>query len=172
MRPAELGREHVGAEGGEALGRGEAEVALAVGPAGGQAEQVLVAAQRRVVVVRAGGVGRAGHDVLRVQQQGADLAAAGRLAVRRCRRRCPVRACSGPDCLVAAGRRRVGAADVGLVERDDDEHVAVLVGGRVEDERHPGPQELVRPGQAAHVGRRCCWARRRCRRGRRCTGWA
>ena len=92
----------------------------------------------------------AGHDVLGVEQQGADLAAARRLAVRRVpgvARRVRV----GPGLLVAARRRVAGTADVGLVEGDDHEHVAVLVGGRVEDERHPGSEELVGAGQAAHV---------------------
>ena len=38
---------------------GEAKVALPVGAAAGEPEQVLVAAQRRVMVVGAGGIGRA-----------------------------------------------------------------------------------------------------------------
>ena len=57
-----------------------------------------------------------------------------------------------PGLLVAAGGCRAGATgDVGLVERDDDEHVTVLVRGRVEDEGHPRPQEPVRCRQAARL---------------------
>jgi hypothetical protein len=69
--------EDVGPEGGEPLGGREAQVALAVGAAGGQPEEVLVAAQGRMVVVRAGGVGGAGNDVLRIEDQRADLPSAG-----------------------------------------------------------------------------------------------
>ena len=109
--PLELGREHVGAEGSQAFGRGEAQMSLAVGAAGRQTEQVLVAAQGRVVVVRAGGIGRAGHDVPGVEQQGSDLAAAGGGAVRRVAgvARC-VRV--RPGLLVAAGGVRTGATEM------------------------------------------------------------
>ena len=79
----------------------------------------------------------------------------------------------GPGGLVAAGGgvRGVARVDVGFVEGDDDQGVTALVGGGVEDHRHPGLEELIGPGQAAGVATGAVGARRRSGRGRRCTGW-
>src|SRR5271156_4775918 len=69
--------EDVRSERCEPVGGPEAQMPVAVGPAGGQPEEVLVAAQGRIVVVRAGGVGGAGNDVLRIEEKRANLTSAG-----------------------------------------------------------------------------------------------
>ena len=86
-----------------------------------------------------------GDDVLGVEEERADLAAAG--AARPSMSGVPgVRV--GPG---SSPQQRRRWSPLGLVEGDDDEHVAVLVGGGAQDERHPGLEELVGPGEATHV---------------------
>src|SRR6202030_53571 len=64
------GLEDVLAEGSEPGGGRESKVAKAVCTSAGEPQQVFVATQRRVVVVTAGRVNRAGLDVLGVEQDG------------------------------------------------------------------------------------------------------
>ena len=74
--PREPRVEHVLAEWQHPGRAGGTQAAVTVVPALGQAEQVLVAAQRRIVVVVARRIHGARHDQALVQQYGADLSAA------------------------------------------------------------------------------------------------
>jgi hypothetical protein len=111
-------------------------MAEAVGAARRDPEQVLVAPQRRVVVVLAGAVVASALDVARVEQDGADASAAiGRVWNRQAelledrgqQRREARGRLVGPWGLPAAGGP-VGA--IALVERHDDQHLALAVCGR------------------------------------------
>lgn len=136
--------EDVTAERLQARRRGESHMTLAVGSTRGQAEEILVAAQRGIVVVLAGRVVGARHYVLGVQQNRTDTAAPW--VGTGCRRwrevedlgqegaeswKLPVRA----GLLVAAGRRI--SDRVALVEGDHDEHLSGSVGLRGENQRYP-----------------------------------
>ena len=126
---------------------------LPVGATGAHPEQVLVAAQRRVVVVGAGGVRRAGVTYLALSRSapiwpppGAWLSVPSPAS--------PGALVLGPGQLVAAGRVGPGPAHVGLVEGDDDQHVPAPVRRGAQDEGHPDPEEPVGPAQAPGISPR------------------